>query len=67
MTTHNQEIRTLIKEKGISMAQVATELGMFDSNFIRMLRLPLKPEKKAIILAVIEKLTVEKELANELS
>jgi len=57
MTIHNQDIRTLLKEKNVCTAHVATELGMYDSNFIRMLRLPLKPEKKATVLVAIEKLS----------
>ena len=60
MTIHNQDIRALLKEKNVCVAHVATELGMFDSNFIRLLRLPLKPDRKAAILAAIEKLAAEK-------
>jgi len=59
MTIHNQDIRKILKEKNICIAHVATELGMYDSNFIRMLRLPVKADRKATIIAAIEKLSQE--------
>lgn len=59
MTKHNQDVFNLMRKKGICSAWVATELGMFDSNFCRMMRLPLKPERRKQVIAAIQKLSKE--------
>jgi len=57
MTKNNQFILQTMRDKGIRAAWVATELNMYDSNFCRMMRLPLSPERREQVLAAIEKLS----------
>ena len=59
MTNHNKDLFDLMHNNRICSAWVATELGMYDSNFCRMMRLPLKPKRREQVLAAIKKLSKE--------
>ena len=52
----NSEIRKQAKNAGLYLWQVAEAIGMRDSEFSRMLRHELRPEKKAEIQNAIAKL-----------
>lgn len=55
----NTDIRNAAGSHGLKLWQIATELGMADSTFSRLLRKELPAEKKAEILAVIDRLALE--------
>ena len=59
MVLKNQDIRKAIKSAGLRMWQVAAEYGINDGNFSRLLRHALPEDRKARILDIIVKLTVE--------
>ena len=52
----NQEIRRAVREARLRLWQVAKAYGVTDSGFSRMLREELPPEKKALVMGVIEQL-----------
>lgn len=56
----NQEIREAAISKGIRLWQIAYELGINDCNFTRKLRFELPQEEKQKILAIIDRLALEK-------
>lgn len=56
----NADVYELVHSRGLRLWWVAYELKMQDSNFTRLLRRPLSPDKKAAVLAAIEKLTAER-------
>lgn len=56
----NQDIKNEIKKSGLKLWEVAAELGIADSNFSRLLRFELQPEKKERIQGIIAKLKAEK-------
>lgn len=64
MRRPNEDIRELVKNKGLTFWQVATELNMWNSNLTRLLYRPLTAEKKTVILEAIEKLVAQKECIN---
>lgn len=55
----NNEIRCMMKERGIFMWQVAQELGVSEPQFVRWMRVPLSPERERLILEAIDKLAKE--------
>ena len=55
----NEEIRSRAKEKGVYLWQVADELKIHDTNFSKMLRHQLSPEKESEILSIIDKLAIK--------
>jgi len=59
MNKVNAEIYQTIKGKGLRCWQVAYKLGLHDSNFVRLLRKPLTPEKRQQVLQAIKKLVEE--------
>ncbi len=56
----NQDIKNEIKKSGLKQWEVAAELGFADSNFSRLLRFELQPEKKERIQGIITKLRAKK-------
>ena len=50
----NQEVRQVAAVNKIKLWQIADAIGMCDSNFSRLLRKELPPEKKARILSAIK-------------
>lgn len=56
----NEEIRVLIKEKGVYQWEVAEALGVSEATLIRWLRIPLNEAKKKELMAGIEKATSKK-------
>jgi hypothetical protein len=59
MAKANAEIYQLISQKGLRCWQVAYEMGLHDSNFVRLLRKPLTSERRQQVMAAIEKLSKE--------
>ena len=57
----NTTIRTLSKEKGIRLWQVAKRLGITDSSFSRKLREELSERETNRIINIIEELSIEHE------
>ncbi|WP_312200283.1 hypothetical protein [Anaerospora hongkongensis] len=55
--TCNQDIYELVRKKRLRLWWIAYELKMQDSNFARMMRKPLTPERRGKILEAIEKLS----------
>ena len=55
----NLDIYESIKKNNLRLWMVADVMGMQDSNFTKMLRKTLSPEKKAEVLAAIESLKRE--------
>ena len=55
----NQEIRSKAAGSGVKLYKVAEAIGVRDSAFSRMLRKELPEEKKAQILAIIDRLAQE--------
>ncbi|MCI3028550.1 hypothetical protein LMF32_05475 [Desemzia sp. C1] len=55
----NQEIRTLMKEKGVYQWEVALKMGVTDVSFSRWLRVPLTEEKRQMVVKAIEKAAIE--------
>ena len=52
----NEDIKELIAKKRLRYWEIAKEYGLSDSNFSRLLRIPLSIENKQKILDIIEKL-----------
>lgn len=50
----NVDIRNFAKEKGVRIWQIADELGVAESTFIRSMRYELTPERKASVINAIE-------------
>ena len=61
MKEANCEIKRKAAGSGVCLWEIAEKLGMTDSNFSRMLRKELKPEKKHQILEIIERVENEHE------
>jgi hypothetical protein len=57
MTKENADIYELVRNNGLRLWWVAYELKMQDSNFARLLRKPLTPERRKQVLEAIEKLS----------
>lgn len=57
----NDDIKQLIKSKGLRQWQVALQYGLTDGNFTRLLRYELSSEKRQRVLDAIEKAVAEKE------
>lgn len=51
----NQDIKQKIKEAGTTQWRVAEALGVSEMTLLRWLRFELSPERKAAILAAVEK------------
>lgn len=60
---HNKEIRDAAHSAGLRLWQVAAAYGINDGNFSRKLRQELPKEEKEKILAIIARLTQEKQEA----
>lgn len=58
---HNKEIRSAAKNAGVRLWEVAAAYGINDGNFSRKLRQELPQEEKEKILAIIDRLTQEKQ------
>ena len=58
---HNNEIRAAAKNAGIFLWEVAEAYGINDGNFSRKLRKELPKEEKDKILAIIDKLSKERQ------
>lgn len=56
---HNIDIRQAIIESGLKYWQVADALNVSDGTFTKWLRKELDSEKKAVVMAAIEKLRSE--------
>lgn len=52
----NEKVRKIAKENGVTLWEIALQMGISQSTMTRMLRLPLTPEKEAEILSVIERI-----------
>jgi len=55
----NEDVRSLVKEVGVKLWQVAEKLNLNDGNFSRKLRKELSPDDKKRVYAAIEELTKE--------
>lgn len=53
----NKEIRLLARGHGVPFWKICEELGVSEPTFTRLIRKPLDPEKKAQIIAIIERLS----------
>lgn len=60
---HNKEIRDSAKNAGVRLWEVAAAYGISDGNFSRKLRRELPEGEKAKVLAIIDRLTQEKQEA----
>lgn len=60
MLANNDKIKKAIKRKNIKLWQVAEKLGLYDSNFSRMLRYELTEEQLERINKAVETLEKEK-------
>jgi len=56
MVKANPDVRSAIKKAGLFQWQVADCFGLHDTNFSRLLRKELPPEKKERIFKIIEEL-----------
>lgn len=52
----NNDIRTEAKAANVKLWQIADALGLYDTNFSKMLRKELPPEEKAKIRQIISEL-----------
>jgi len=52
----NLDIRKAAKEKGVYLWQIADYLGMYDTNFSKLLRKELPTNKREEILQIIDEL-----------
>ena len=57
----NKEIRDRAKQSGVSLWQIACELGISEPTMTRKLRFELEPEDKAHVRRIIEKLSEKKQ------
>lgn len=55
----NNNLRKVIKEKGLMHWQVALRLGVSEQTLVRWLRVPLTADKEAAVLAAVEELSKE--------
>lgn len=55
----NQEIRDAIKRSRVKQWEIAQALGVAENTLIRWMRVELSEERKAAILAAIEKVRGE--------
>jgi hypothetical protein len=58
----NKDLQLMAAGKGIKQWQIAKEIGVREETLCRWLRKELLPDKKAAILAAIEKLAYERSL-----
>ena len=56
---NNQDIRIKAVECKVKLWQIASKLGIFDTNFSKKLRHELPQEEKEKIFAIIEELAKE--------
>ena len=56
----NKNVKEYAKLCGVKLWQIADELGMRDSNFSKLLRYPLSPEKENEICAIIDQIAAER-------
>ena len=54
--TKNQDVRQKINDAGVKLWQVADKLNIHDSNFSRLLRKELSPQKKKEIFKIVNEL-----------
>ena len=52
----NKDIKLLMAGAGIKQYEVASQYGLHESNFCKLLRTELKPEIKVKIMAIIKEL-----------
>lgn len=57
----NCDIREKAKKEGCYLWEIADNLGMSDSAFSRVLRRELQPEEKQKILAIIDRMAMERQ------
>jgi hypothetical protein len=58
----NTQIRTMAKERGVRLWEIADELHMQESQFHKILRYPLSDELRATIVSAIEKLSKKEDV-----
>ena len=56
----NTTIKEYAKINGVYLWEVAEAMGMQDSNFSKLLRHPLSPEKENKICAIIDQIAAER-------
>lgn len=56
----NEKLKTFIKSKNIKLWQVADKLGIYDTNFSKMLRYKLKDEELNKVYKAVKELEREK-------
>ena len=57
---NNEELKSFIKSKNIKLWQVADKLGIYDTNFSKMLRYKLKDEELNKVYKAVKELEREK-------
>lgn len=60
----NVEIRTMAREKGVYLYEIADLLKVSEPTFNRWLRKELTEEKKGEVIAAIEQISEHKKCAN---
>ena len=56
----NEKLKSFIKSKNIKLWQVADKLGIYDTNFSKMLRYKLKDEELNKVYKAVKELEREK-------
>ena len=59
----NEDLRNLAKENSVKLWEIAEKMHMADSNFSRLLRHELPPEKKQRAIDYIDEIVREKKTA----
>lgn len=59
MGEKNSDVRIGARNAGVYLWQIAERMGMYDTNFSKMLRRELSTEKKEQIFRIIEELRKE--------
>lgn len=55
VSTCNQDIRALAKDRGVKLWEIAEVIGVSDGNFSRRLRRELSPAEKQRIVKIIDR------------
>lgn len=61
----NIDVKIYAIKKGVKHWEIADKLGIYDSNFSRMLRKELSTEQKERIKGIIDEIAKEREAAYE--
>lgn len=54
----NEKVRKAARTAGVPLWKVALAIGVSEPTLTRWLRVPLSPEREAVIMAAIDKLEV---------